>query len=229
LQIEETEDHESPSQKSDFAKITGVKFLDLCTGMLAYTRKKFLDEKFKLAIAQASGLTDAPREASRRCLEAYLAWWFFRDRYAHALAPTSARRIVTFRDYYKDYYQRDTGTAAQDQRADDASQKGRRHPKRLIIALYENPANYTLIQQVGDEDANLSTWLYQQILESVWVKQRQFKVNTRILPHDQYAYDYIRFRLDVGLATPVRDNAEEAVPNELLPQPKGRRHMLRFF
>ena len=39
----------------------------------------------------------------------------------------------------------------------------------------------------------------------------------------------LSFRLDVGIATPARDNAEEIVPRELLPELKGRRYMRRFF
>ena len=134
--------------------------------MLERTRKQFLTEKFRLAIAHASGLSDAPGELSRRHLEAYLAWWVFFNRYAGSLAPKSARQIVTFRDYYLRF---------SDSLGKDSSHAS--SPKRLIIALFENPANYALIQQFGDEDANVVTWLQHQSLQSTWVGERQFQVN----------------------------------------------------
>ena len=203
---------------SDFYKILGKTFSHVCARMLERTRERFLTEKFLLAIAHASGLSDAPGELSRRNLEAYLAWWVFFNRYASSLAPKSARQIVTFREYYHDFI--------------EAPSKDTSHvssPKRLIIALFENPANYALIQQFGDEDANVVTWLQHQSLQSTWVGERQFLVNARIINHGQYAYDYLRFRLDVGIAIPARDNAEEIVPRALLPELKGRRYMRRFF
>ena len=186
--------------------------------MLERTRKQFLTEKFRLAMAHASGLSDAPGELSRRHLEAYLAWWVFFNRYAGSLAPKSARQIVTFRDYYLSFI---------DSLGKDRSRAS--SPKRLIIALFENPANYALIQQFGDEDANVVTWLQHQSLQSTWVGERQFLVNGRFINRGQYAYDYLGFRLDVGIATPARDNVEEIVPRELLPELKGRRYMRRFF
>jgi hypothetical protein len=124
---------------------------------------------------------------------------------------------VTFDKYYRDFS------------LQDGSPPSSSHPKRLIIALFENPANYPLIQQFSDEDANVVTWLQHQSLRSTWVGERKFEVNSRIINRGQYSYEYIRFRLDVGLAAPVRDNAEEVVPRELLPAPKGRRYMRRFF
>jgi hypothetical protein len=97
------------------------------------------------------------------------------------------------------------------------------------MALYENPANYTVIQQLGDTDVNVHRWLRDQELDSEWVGPRRFHINGRMLDHGQFAYDYVRFRLDIGLASPTRLNAEEAVPLNLLPVPRGRTHIRRFF
>ena len=123
---------------------------------------------------------------------------------------------MTFRDYYVDV---------------DAHGRGTGSPvgRRLIMTLYDNPANFSLIQQVGDHDTNLARWLQDQELDSEWVGPRRFHVNGRQLDRGHYGHDYIRFRLDVGLAMPVRQNAEEAIPLRLLPIPRGRTHMRRFF
>src|SRR5262249_14303126 len=44
-----------------------------------------------------------------------------------------------------------------------------------------------------------------------------------------YTYEYICYRIDVGLGMPLRENAEEAVPLGLLPRVHGRRSLRRFF
>jgi hypothetical protein len=207
------------AESDDFKKITRSTLNELCYDMLGELRPKFLGHKFRLATLRAAGRSDRPEytrqslqlneRASdvRRSLEDYISWWLFSNWYKDELAPRSARQIVTFRDYYT---------------------YGKKS-KRLIIALYENPANYTVIQQLRDTDANVHRWLQDQELDSEWVGPRRFHINGRMLDHGQFAYDYVRFRLDIGLAAPTRLNAEEAVPLNLLPVPRGRTHIRRFF
>lgn len=208
-------DEEEP--RDDFKKIANISLNDLCQQILEKTRQDFLHHKFMLAINLAQTQSDRPGAESRRDLGEFLSWWVFRNQYQDALAPRSARQIRTMSDYYV-RKERDTSIW-----------KGVPGGRRLIMALFENPANFSLIQQFNDHDINVTTWLQDQYIDSEWVGPRRFHVNGRMLDRGQFGYDYIRFRLDVGLAMPLRQNAEEAIPLNLLPVPHGRTHLRRFF
>ncbi len=71
--------------------------------------------------------------------------------------------------------------------------------------------------------------MWRRDLNSEWTGQRCFKINGRAIYQGTYSYDYIRYRLDVNLTTPMRKNSDEAVPAGLLPVLRGRRYMRRFF
>jgi hypothetical protein len=196
------------AEQSDFFKITGREFTDIIKERVAATRVEFLRAKFALALQRETREQDRPSEEQRRETEEFLSWWVFADRYAASLAPRSARQIAGFGYYY-------------------ATPK--RKPKRLAVMLHDVPDNFTLVQRLGDEDVNVGSWLRQQELKSVWVGQRKFIINSRDVHHGSYTYEYIGYRLDLGLALPLRDNVEEALPLGLLPEVHGRSSIRRFF
>jgi hypothetical protein len=202
-----------PSGKSDFGKMTGSELKEIIERRFEATRPAFLNAKFSLAFGRELGLHDQPSEEQHRDIEDFLSWWVFANRYAASLAPRSARQIGTFSYYYR----------GADARPDSP------RPKRLAVMLHDVPDNYMLVQRLGDDDVNVASWLRQQELNSIWVGQRKFSINKRETNQGSYTYEYICYRIDVGLGMPLRDNAEEAVPLGLLPRMLGRRSMRRFF
>jgi hypothetical protein len=198
----------STDSRSDFRKIALDDFSAIIRERVDAARERFLPAKFRLAVEYENNRSDAPNRSQRRHIEEFLAWWIFANRYAGPLAPRSARQIRTFRTYYVD--------------------PGKR-TKRLPVMLHDIPENYTLIQRLGDEDFSLVPWLWQQELRSEWTGQRCFRINGRAVYQGTYTFNYIRYRLDLNLAMPMRKNSEESVPAGLLPTLRGRRYMRRFF
>jgi hypothetical protein len=207
--------------ESDFAKIAGRELLGICEERLSDTREPFLRAKYLLALRREVELEDQPNEAQQGAIEAYLSWWMFGNHYAAELAPRSARQIVTFRDYYGDIPHNTDGDIIADAKP--------RSVKRLPVMLHDVSDNFTLIQRLDDTDVSVTAWLREQQLESSWLGQRMFHINSIETFQGSYTYDYLRFRMDVALAAPVRDNPDEALARGLLPKFRGRRFMRRFF
>lgn len=211
---------------NDFKKIVGVTLKDLVASATLDTRRRFLNVKFSLALRNEEEKTDAPDADERRKLEPFLSWWLFGNLYAAELQPRSVRNLRTMRHYYN------TDTLGQPFAPDDRSGQqpdSMRWSKRLPVTLFGMSANFELIQRLNDEDISVPAWLRQQKLRSDWSQRRSFIVNDRELPTLSYANAFLRYRLDIGLGMPFRDNADEIVPTELLPNPIGRRHLRRFF
>jgi hypothetical protein len=208
--------------KSDFAKIAGCELLEICGGRLQATRAEFLTAKFVLALRREVETRDQPTEEQQQAIEAFLSWWIFANQYAAELAPRSVRQIVTFREYYVDVKKVSKGKFT-------AAPKKEGNVKRLPVMLHDVSDNFTLIQRLEDTDASVAAWLREQQLASTWIGQRMFSINSREAFQGSYSYDYIRYRIDVGLAMPVRDNPDEALARGLLPKFRGRRFVRRFF
>lgn len=211
---------EAPDEKryDDFEKIVGVTLKTLVARATRETRLRFLDVKFALALRHEEEKTDAPNYEERRQLEPFLSWWLFGNLYAAELQPRSVRNLRTMRHYYY-------GPEPEKESEGDPTQWS----KRLPVALFGMSANFELIQRLNDEDVSVPAWLRQQRLRSDWSQRRSFIVNDRELPTLSYANAFLRYRLDIGMGMPFRDNADEVVPTELLPHPLGRRHLRRFF
>jgi hypothetical protein len=202
---------------SDFKKLTKLELLEICLKRFLDTRDKFLTVKFNLALRREILFEDQPSSGQQRTIADFLSWWVFANRYADLLAPKSARQIATFGHYFvRDVKKLDS--------------EGKQFAvKRLPVMLHDVPDNFMLVQRFTDEDASVSRWVSQQALSSVWVGQRMFLINGREIPQGSYTYDYLRYRLDIGLSMPIRDNAEESVSERLLPLVRGRRHIRRFY
>lgn len=210
-------DGESGELQTGFSAIVGQSLNEVCADIMRYTREDFMKVKFKLAIARELGRSDAPQPHEKGKLEYYLSWWMFANRYREQLQPRSVRQLLTWRDYY---FEITAQARAGDKRAS---------PKRLPVMLFDNPANYALIQRLTDVDERLIEWLRRQDLSSIWVDRRIFRVNDRDIDEGSYTYDYVQYRHDVGLATPVRNNADDIMSSTLMPALVGRRFMRRFF
>ena len=152
----------------------------------------------------------------------FLGWWIFGNVYADTLTPTSARQIATFRDYFEAFQ----NEPENDKHRAAVAYQSR---KRLPVALFDTPSNHVMIQRLGDDDTSVSDWLRRQQLGSDWSARRTLILNQREIHESSFTYNYLCYRLDLGLALPVRDNVDEVIPTELLPQPVGRKHMRRFF
>lgn len=215
---------------TDFEKIAGQNLQQYSLNAMKLTRRSFLNSKFKLAIEREFQRVDAPNFTDRDAIEAFLSWWTFANMYSELLAPQSARQMKTFADLYRGWFGPHITHAKLEPDALKKLQRQRGlRPKRLPVVLFDNPANFTLIQRLNDEDSSLSDWLRRQPLASSWSGRRFFSVDEREVHDGSFTYHYLRYRLDVGLGMPLRDNAEEIVPMELLPQPAGRKYMRRFF
>jgi hypothetical protein len=207
--------------QSDFAKVAGCELLEICKDRLRETRPDFLTAKFALALRREVEGEDQPTEDQEQAIEAFLSWWIFANQYAAELAPRSVRQIATFRDYY-------VGISQDGQGKFKASPK-KAATKRLPIMLHDVSDNFALIQRLDDTDESVTAWLREQQLASTWSGQRMFRINSREAFQGSYSYDYLRYRIDVGLAMPVRDNPDEALARGLLPKFRGRRFVRRFF
>lgn len=220
----------STADPSDFRKIAGQSLSTIIDNAQASLRKDFLQAKFELAFQHELGAIDAPALDQRDHLEGYIAWWIFGDIYLNQLAPRSARQIANFAEYYERFLGDDVLAARKilsQPRSGEQSYSLR--PKRLPVVMFDNPANYSLIHRLSDEDDRLSKWLRGQNIRSRWHGQRQIEINGRTIDHDSYTHRYLLYRLDVGLSMPVRDNSEAVIPEDMLPRPLGRRYVRRFF
>ena len=213
----------------DFRHITGTGLVQVAEEIMGELRPSFLVAKYRLAVRHMLNISDAPNAFEKGVLENFLSWWNFAYRYSNTLAPQSPRQIATFRDYFLGdsaiNVSGDTGCGT----ARAAISVPQPRTKRLTIALFESPSNYALLQQFNDHDPNVTTWLQNQVVSSRWVGQRLFRINGRDISHSTYSYEYLQFRLDVGVSMPIRYNSEEVLPPGLLPILKGRRYMRRFF
>jgi len=200
-----------PPVRSDFEVVVEESLDKVCSRLMHQHRTSFLDVKFKLAISRELGRSDAPSPAEKRTLEYFLSWWLFSNRYREQLQPRSVRQLKT----WKMFYEEATGKFA--------------NTKRLPVMLFDNPANFTLIHRMSDEDESVSEWLRRQEIESSWVGRRRFRVNDSDIDEGTYTYNYVKYRLDLGIAMPMRDNSDEVVSKVMLPALMGRSFMRRFF
>lgn len=211
--------------RSDFKIVVGQSLGAVCEDVMRLHRLWFLDVKFQLAIGRELGRSDAPSQFERATLEYFLAWWIFTNRYREQLQPRSVRQLKTWKVFY------DEGVTPFVQFVE----MGRlppgeaRHTKRLPVMLFDNPANFTLIHRMGDEDERMPEWLRRQDLEASWVGRRRFRINRSDIEEGTFTYDYLKYRLDLGIAMPIRDNSEEVVSDVMLPALVGRSFMRRFF
>ena len=209
------------SNQGDFEKIAKCKLQDIYQRRLTATRDDFLRTKFSLALRREVSFEDRPSPTQRRTIEDFLSWWLFANNYADRLAPRSARQIATLAHYFADEIQENASSARYSQSKPSV--------KRLAVMLHDVPDNFTVLQRLSDGDRSVNRWVRQQSVESIWVGQRMFKINGREVSEGSYSYEYLRYRFDIGLATPVRDNSEENISSGLLPQVRGRRHIRRFY
>lgn len=204
-------DVHSPSH-SDFKRILGEDFDEFCRHMLEAQRVDFLTAKGKLALRYEVSGHDRTEKEEHATLEQFIAWWRLRHVYGAALTPRSARQIVTFYKYYK-----------------EASAKHLSSAKRLAVALFESPENYALAQRFSDADRSVLEWLRHQEIASRWVGRRAFEINGHKLFEGAYSYDYLCYRLDIGIALPLRVNEDALIPIDLLPRPLGVPFVGAFF
>lgn len=212
--------------KTEFEAVVLVPMTKLGSDIMSRLRPKFLQTKFRLAIMRELGLSDAPSPPEKSWIENYLAWWVFMNRYREPLQPRSVRQLKTWAAFYRDF-----GEAAENEDRPPATLGGPRRPnlKRLPVMLFDNPANFALIHRMSDDDERLPEWLRKQDLHAMWVGRRIWRINDRDIDEGSYTYEYLKYRHDVGIAIPVRDNADEIISTQLLPSLVGRRFMRRFF
>lgn len=229
-QEEGTKPASKTGEGSDFRKVAGQSLSTIIDNAQAALRAEFLQTKFELAFQHELGAVDAPSPEQRDQLEGYIAWWIFGDIYHNQLAPRSARQIANFAEYYERFLGDEVLKARKilTEKPDEQTAYSLR-PKRLPVVMFDNPANYSLIHRLSDEDDRLSKWLRGQEIRSHWHGQRQIEINGRVIDHDSYTHRYLLYRLDVGLSMPIRDNSEAVIPEDMLPRPLGRRYVRRFF
>lgn len=208
--------------RSDFEAVVRESLATVCTRVMVLQRGPFLDAKFRLAIARELGRSDVASPHDKTNLEYFLSWWLFSARYRDELQPRSVRQLKTWKVFYEDAVGKHTG-------ADGDKNIRPGHTKRLPVMLFDNPANFTLIHRMSDEDERMAEWLRRQGLEASWVGRRRFRINDSDVDEGSYTYDYVKYRLDLGIAMPVRDNTDEIVSDVMLPSLIGRSFMRRFF
>lgn len=158
---------------------------------------------------------EAVWSSERMVLDEFISWWLFRRSYLRALRPKTPRHIISFfannqSKLSSEHWQGDTG---------------RRLTKpRLAVQFFQQASNINLAHQFTDWDENVLEWLKRQRLSSDWRGKRQFTINERTYYEGEYAYSYLSFRIDLGLALPLKVNEQESVPVKLLPSFAGYEH-----
>lgn len=212
-----------PRFEEDYKQVTRFTLADICERRAMLHYKDFHKAKFRMALRIELDRSDMPNERQTHQMEDYLSWWLYQTRYLPGLAPRSARQAQSFGEFYAVPDEALTDEGRKNQRLGDLNQK------RLPVMLFSNPANHSLVQRFSDDDPNVSAWLMRQNLKSHWVGVRHFEINGRKIAEGTYTYDYIRYRIDLGLTLPIRFNGEAMPPLALLPMVRGRRRMRRFF
>jgi hypothetical protein len=199
--------------ESDFQKIfPDIENFDyLCGNMLNKCRDAFLEKKQEAHFRSLDDCQEIADENERTAIENYMAWWILRHWYAEALRPRSARHMNAMREF--------AGIKFEDSNRDAPSAGTPR--KRLAVVLFESPDNFELIQRFGDEDKRVVQWLLRQKVQSAWRDQRYIEIDDRKIHERTYSYQYLFFRIDLGIAMPVHENVDETPPRGFLPEPSG--------
>jgi hypothetical protein len=198
--------------ESDFQKIFDYKNFDyLCGGMINDTRDAFLEKKQEAHFRSLDDCQEIADDNERTAIENYMAWWILRHWYAEALRPRSARHMNALREFAR--------IKLEDSNSDAPSAGTPR--KRLAVVLFESPDNFELIQRFGDEDKRVVQWLLRQKVQSAWRDQRYIEIDERKIHERTYSYQYLFFRIDLGIAMPVHENVDETPPRGFLPEPSG--------
>jgi hypothetical protein len=225
---------------TDFAKVAGISLNDLISDSLHNLRDRFMKVKMLKAFGLEVLGTDLPDPVETGLLEEYMSWWIFQTQFISKLRPFSARQARTFGEYFdtaainaaNDFDARlnERETVPGGPQPILAPRAPRRsHLKRLSVALFENSSNYALLQRVEDDDSHVIEWLSRQKLDSHWGDKRAFLINERRVEAGTYSYDFLTYRLDLGLALPLQENPDRLAPAELMPLMLGRKRMRPFY
>ena len=202
---------------SDFQRIFGgLTFDDFCTFISAAYRLNFVKAKVKAHERLLSNRLEAGPPKEQQDMENFISWWLFRHWYGNELLPRSIRPLKAFKDIYAGVAK--TGNRV---RANPHTKEKPPHAQRLSVALFENSGNFPFISRVRDTDDNFLIWLTKQELSASWIGHRNFTITGWEIPENDYAYDYLRYRIDLGFAIPIRLNRSLVVPKKLLPTPGG--------
>jgi hypothetical protein len=201
----------------DFATIAGVDFRKLVFDQLDAARPDFLDAKYTSAGNLEAFRQEYVSDDVLAKTERFLSWWLFTFWYAPVLTPRTPRQIRAFADFFR----LDGGGG---QSRDAAARR-----KRLPVVLFRDPGNFSLSQRMSDGDPRVVRWLRRQNLKSRWDGRRAFVVNDTELFEGDYPYEYIKYRIDLTIAQPIRDNPESIILDELIPSVVGRQRLRPFF
>ncbi len=197
---------------NDFETLVGgLSFDQYCRQRLSDFRDDFLRIKVAAFQNRRLRLRELASEDDKNKLESFLAWWLFRHRYGEQLRPRSIRQLRALVGL--------TGSTPNSVLV--SRHLPHRRPKRLAVILFEAPENNLLIDRFSDADTNVGAWLQQQSVDSCWRGERYFRIGDRTLQRGTYGYSFIGFRLDLGLALPLREDPDANVPIGLLPRPSG--------
>jgi hypothetical protein len=200
--------------KSDFSRFAhAASFDEYCKKRAMVWLQRFFQTTLKAHRRWITNRREVKTLNDRVTLEHLLSWWLLRHYYRDTLGPKTPRELKTLIGY----------TAHEENNPNSLFKRHKAwHEKRLAVILFENAENFELIHRFEDSDHSLMDWLLRQDLSSEWVGKRSFMINQRKIPENTYSYNYICYRLDLGLSIPLRENVESDVPRNLLPEPSGR-------
>ena len=199
----------------DFQRIAGEESLDkYCAKQIEKWLKVFYRIKFRVNTRWIDKKREIGDLEDRVKLEYLLSWWLLRHWYKDKLGPRTPRELQTLISY--------SSSAKRDESNSVFKHHAAWREKRLAVVLFENAENYDLIHRFEDGDTGVLEWLTRQELSSEWGGSRSFSINGRKITEGTYSYNYICYRLDLGIAIPLRENVESDIPKPLLPRPAGR-------
>lgn len=193
---------------SDFSRIFGQNFPDIDRFSSAVLHAYLKDFILAKAAAHQRWLKNEYEPGTAddvRNMERFISWWLFRHFYHRQLLPNSLRHLNVFRDLFLPV----------------ANGEVRGFDKRLVANLYDNPENVPFLSRLGDRDGDFLSWLRKQPISSTWIGNRSFKIADWEIPEGDYAYDFLRYRIDLGIAMPLRLNRSLVIPHGILPTPAG--------
>jgi hypothetical protein len=195
----------------DYKRILGSTLDTHCVNTLDLHAGRFLAARKEAHLRFLTGQDEIGSDEQRLDLENYMSWWLFRFWYKDALKPKSIRQLLALRAY----------TLTNPWSPGISDRLPEYHRKRLPVLLFEAPENYRLIHRFGDHDRSVLRWLNTQDVTSQWQGARYIEINNVKLHSDCYSYQFLLYRVDLGIGLPVKERAVDQVPRGMLPLPSG--------
>ena len=228
----------------DFKSVFGGAFEDKTWDLMQSALPEFKRSRCRQAWEEQSleemdsNRGNETRHGVVRDAENYVAWWLLRVFYQDNLLPNSARHLVQLRSqlFHPVKSHNSIGANADremsgernvesvdDQEKEQAEEKLRKlfAYRRVPVIFFQSPRNHLLTHRFRDRDADVLEWLRKQELNTYWRGVKTIQIDSLKLQEGTYSFDFLLYRLDIGLALPQTLTGDHRFPRRLLPKTSG--------